>query len=40
MNDDYRLTEYDSPNINLKEQKKAVELLVKTEHPRAMDMHA
>ena len=40
MNDDYRLTEYDVPNINLKEKKKAVELLVKTDHPRARDMHA
>lgn len=40
MNEDYRLTEYDVPNINLKEKKKAVESLVKTDHPKARDMHA
>lgn len=40
MNEDYRLTEYDLPNTNLKEQKKAVELLVKADYPKARDMHA
>lgn len=40
MNEDYRRTEYDLPNVKLKEKKLAVETLVKNDHPRAKDMHA